>query len=231
MPDNRSYNDSTGGPHSMTPEEARRRVDARRQAEARQREEEQRAKKKKTAIIAGVAGGVVLLVAIIAVVLALVLGGGNGNNEPVNGEIENMQIGANSDNVENAEEEELLEVDEVTGTSKTVEHSDGTESQVLTAAPDAPTIDYPTAWLVADDGDVPAFTPVKLAYTPDIAIYGRRVGVILPDDQMDGIRSAWNFTYEDMAVVLYNGNLRIVNPENLLVNLPEVLNNNIYNIV
>ena len=64
-----------------------------------------------------------------------------------------------------------------------------------------------------------------------VAIYGRRVGVILPDDQMDGIRSAWNFTYEDMAVVLYNGNLRIVNPENLLVNLPEVLNNNIYNIV
>lgn len=97
-------------------------------------------------------------------------------------------------------------------------------SDVPAQSPFETELTYPTAWLAkeANDSGIPAGEPVSLMYAPGMDIRPHRAGqpvdgALLPSDP-------------DKAVVEYDGTSYDVDPGALLVNLPDVLSNAVYDI-
>lgn len=83
---------------------------------------------------------------------------------------------------------------------------------------------FPTGWLLSDDQGIPAFVPVQLFYLPDYDIVVHEDGIpsnatahTLPEDATK-------------ATVLYNGQSYQIDPSNLLVNMPDILSDAVYDI-
>lgn len=98
------------------------------------------------------------------------------------------------------------------------------EQQALQAAVDEARRTYPTGWLIAPEQGVPAETPVQIFYLPGYSITVHK----------DGLPADANVTTlptdPNKAKIVYNDYSYDVDPDNLLVNLPNLLPNAIYDI-
>ncbi len=90
---------------------------------------------------------------------------------------------------------------------------------------------YPTGWLAVEESGVPAGTAVQVLYTPKLAASGRVDGEQVPKDQDESMRASWDFSYEDRAVVSYGSKVVPVDPDALLVNVPDFLPDAVCDIV
>lgn len=83
---------------------------------------------------------------------------------------------------------------------------------------------FPTGWLISEEQGVPALMPVQLFYLPNYNVAVHEDGIpadatahTLPEDATK-------------ATILYNGQSYQIDPSNLLVNMPDLLPNAIYDI-
>ena len=89
---------------------------------------------------------------------------------------------------------------------------------------------YPTGWLVVPAGDIPAGAAVSVEYLPAIDIVGHQDGQPIDSAQNESLRADWEFDYEGMAVVSFDGMRMPVDPDIVLVNLPDILENTVFDI-
>ena len=95
---------------------------------------------------------------------------------------------------------------------------------------DAP-LAFPACWLAVEAEGIPAGVAVELEYLPDLEITAHRGGVPVSDADMQAYRAGWDLEYEGLAVVLHEGRHVAVDPGILLVNLPDVLDEAVFDIV
>ena len=104
-------------------------------------------------------------------------------------------------------------------------------SEASADAPEEAPLAYPTGWLaVATDG-IPAGTAVSVEYLPTIEIAAHRAGAAVDEAENEKLRASWGLEYEGMAVVSFEGKHVAVDPDLVLVNLPDVLDSTVFDIV
>ena len=84
-------------------------------------------------------------------------------------------------------------------------------------------IEFPTGWLIAPAEGVPAGVPVKLLYLPDWEAPAHRGGAAVSAEEQRALQDSWPVACADDAVIEYAGEIFAVDPNLLLVNLPDVL--------
>ena len=92
-------------------------------------------------------------------------------------------------------------------------------------------ISYPTAWLAVPQGEIPAGSAVELRYLPDIDIDPHRKGKPIPNMTRGLLELESSETSGGNAVIAHEGQLIEVDPNILLVNLPDIMPNAEYDIV
>lgn len=93
-------------------------------------------------------------------------------------------------------------------------------------------ISYPTAWLIVDVDGIPAGTALQLLSAPGLSIEGHRNGVAISLVEQEREMASWAISPdEEIALVEYHGMLAAVDPSLLLMNLPDVMPDAVYDIV
>ena len=90
---------------------------------------------------------------------------------------------------------------------------------------------YPTGWLAVDAGGIPAGEPVRILRLPDIDVVAHRDGKVVGASDQERSSAQWPAIDEGQALVEYGGSYAAVDPDSLLVNLPDVLPTACYDIV
>ena len=102
------------------------------------------------------------------------------------------------------------------------------DTQPMQTAPLA----YPTGWLAAPIDDIPAGVPVGIVYLPGFSIAAHREGMEVAADDPSLASDDYSETaVEGEAAILYGGAVRRVPADYLLVNLPDVLSQAVYDVV
>lgn len=90
---------------------------------------------------------------------------------------------------------------------------------------------YPTGWLIASAEGVTAGVAVSVLHLPDLDIVAHRNGVEVPAHEREELRAGWPSPGEGEAIVQYGGQTMCVNADLLLVNMPDLLPDAVYDIV
>ena len=99
------------------------------------------------------------------------------------------------------------------------------------AAEAAAPLEFPACWLAVDAEGIPAGVRAAVEYLPDLEITAHRGGERVSDAEMQAYRADWDFEYEGLAVVSCDGKRVAVDPQILLVNLPDVLDGALFDVV
>ena len=90
---------------------------------------------------------------------------------------------------------------------------------------------YPTGWLVAPWEGIPACTPVSILALPDLPVSAHRDGTAVKPEEQRGLDAALPDTAGSDAIVLFDGAAQAVPADYLLVNLPDIAPQAVYDIV
>ena len=91
--------------------------------------------------------------------------------------------------------------------------------------------EYATAWLITPIEGVDAGVPVKLLYLPDLDVPAHRNGWEIAADEQLALQDSWPVPCADEAVIASGDEIVAVDPDLLLVNLPDVLPQAAYDVV
>lgn len=92
-------------------------------------------------------------------------------------------------------------------------------------------VSYPTGWLVASAADMPAGQAVRIRTLPDMPVEAHRNGTAIPAEEQAGLQASLPEAGPDDAIVEFEGRVAAVNKDFLLVNLPDILPQAVYDIV
>ncbi|MBQ9021512.1 MAG: hypothetical protein IJ113_05810 [Eggerthellaceae bacterium] len=93
------------------------------------------------------------------------------------------------------------------------------------------TLAFPTAWLISPIEGIDVGTAVELLYAPDFEIRAHQSGEAISEDDQRSFFESEGIQSDYQALIKYGENIIAVDPSYLLLNLPDMLPEAVYNIV
>lgn len=104
------------------------------------------------------------------------------------------------------------------------------EEEAEIAAASAP-LTYPTGWLIVDAQGIPAGTPCQVLSLPDVEVVAHRLGKAVEAEEQQRLHDELPHHDGGSAVVSFDDNTVAVDANLLLVNLPDIMPEAVYDIV